>query len=313
MILIDFNQQIISSANYLHKNNININVNTLQHTFFNYIISRINGINKSQIAKNHGVFSKTAHDVIICCDGKNYWRRDYFQYYKIKRAESRSKSPLDWVKIFECIDEIKANITNNTKLKLINVEKVEADDIISVLVKKFSGKGENICILSTDRDFVQLQVYDNVWQFSTMSNSFIKPEISGVDSLIDKLIVGDSGDGVPNVLSADDIFVQEKGRQTPIRKPRYEELYKAIKNKVLKCANYEDLMIIEEHSSNLDRNNQLMNLITGIPNHISNSIIEEYEKVAVSNDELDVFNCLNFVRNNNFNIEKRDLVYINGS
>lgn len=312
MILIDFNQQIVSSAHYLQKNNIEINVSTLQHTFFKYIISRIHGINSSPIARKHGAFSKTAHDVIICCDGRNYWRRDYFPYYKIKRAENRSKSSLDWGKIFECVDEIKENIINNTKLKLINVDKVEADDIISVLVKEFSGK-ENICILSTDRDFVQLQEYDNIWQFSTISNSFIKPDISGVDSLIDKLIVGDKGDGVPNVLSSDDIFIQEKGRQTPIRKNKYEELYTAIKNKVTKCATYEDLMIIEECSANLSRNNQLMNLITGIPKEISNSILHEYDKVKKFNDDLDVFNCLNFIRNNNFNIEKHDIIYIVGS
>ena len=312
MILIDFNQQIVSSAHYLQKNNIEINVSTLQHTFFKYIISRIHGINSSPIARKHGAFSKTAHDVIICCDGRNYWRRDYFPYYKIKRAENRSKSSLDWGKIFECVDEIKENIINNTKLKLINVDKVEADDIISVLVKEFSGK-ENICILSTDRDFVQLQEYDNIWQFSTISNSFIKPDISGVDSLIDKLIVGDKGDGVPNVLSSDDIFVQEKGRQTPIRKNKYEELYTAIKNKVTKCATYEDLMIIEECSANLSRNNQLMNLITGIPKEISKLIIHEYDKVKKFNDDLDVFNCLNFIRNNNFNIEKHDIIYIVGS
>ena len=312
MILIDFNQQIVSSAHYLQKNNIEINVSTLQHTFFKYIISRIHGINSSPIARKHGAFSKTAHDVIICCDGRNYWRRDYFPYYKIKRAENRSKSSLDWGKIFECVDEIKENIINNTKLKLINVDKVEADDIISVLVKEFSGK-ENICILSTDRDFVQLQEYDNIWQFSTISNSFIKPDISGVDSLIDKLIVGDKGDGVPNVLSSDDIFVQEKGRQTPIRKNKYEELYTAIKNKVTKCATYEDLMIIEECSVNLSRNNQLMNLITGIPKEISKLIIQEYDKVKKFNDDLDVFNCLNFIRNNNFNIEKHDIIYIVGS
>ena len=312
MILIDFNQQIVSSAHYLQKNNIEINVSTLQHTFFKYIISRIHGINSSPIARKHGAFSKTAHDVIICCDGRNYWRRDYFPYYKIKRAENRSKSSLDWGKIFECVDEIKENIINNTKLKLINVDKVEADDIISVLVKEFSGK-ENICILSTDRDFVQLQEYDNIWQFSTISNSFIKPDISGVDSLIDKLIVGDKGDGVPNVLSSDDIFVQEKGRQTPIRKNKYEELYTAIKNKVTKCATYEDLMIIEECSVNLSRNNQLMNLITGIPKEISKLIIQEYDKVKKFNDDLDVFNCLNFIRNNDFNIEKHDIIYIVGS
>ena len=313
MILIDFNQQIVSSAYYLQKNNIEINVKTLQHTFFKYIISRIHGINNSQIARKHGKFSKTAHDIVICCDGRNYWRRDYFPYYKIKRAENRSKSTLDWGKIFECVDEIKENIAKNTKIKLINIDKVEADDIISILVKHFSGN-ENICILSTDRDFVQLQVYDNVWQFSTISNEFIKPEISGIDSLIEKLIVGDKGDGVPNVLSSDDIFVQDKGRQTPIRKNKYEELYTAIKNKVTKSStSYEDLMIIEDCSTNLNRNNKLMNLITGIPQEITISIINEYDKVKIFNEELDVFNCLNFIKNNNFNIEKQDEIYIIGS
>ena len=116
------------------------------------------------------------------------------------------------------------------------------------------------------------------------------------------------------LLSSDDIFVQLKGRQTPIRKNKYEELYTAIKNKVTKSStSYEDLMIIEDCSTNLNRNNKLMNLITGIPQEITISIINEYDKVKIFNEELDVFNCLNFIKNNNFNIEKQDEIYIIGS
>lgn len=293
MILIDYNQQLVSCCHYLQKNNIDVNLDTLQHTFFTYINDRIHSINNSTIARKYGKFSMKADDIVICCDGKNYWRRDIFPYYKVKRKSAREKSTLDWQAIFKYSDDIKSTIKNHTRMKLIHIDKVEADDVISTLVANHHHK-ERICIISTDKDFVQLQEYPNVWQFSTMSNTFIKPETSGLDALITKLISGDSGDGVPNVLSDDDIFTQKGKRQTPIRKDKFDLLFRTIKRKITKKASYDDLLFLEQYSTNLNRNNQLMNLLTQIPSHIKDEIIQELEFITEHNNSLNNFDCYQF-------------------
>ena len=43
-----------------------------------------------------------------------------------------------------------------------------------------------------------------------------------VESLYDKTIRGDTGDGVPNILSSDDTLITEGKRQTPVTKKKME-------------------------------------------------------------------------------------------
>ena len=77
-------------------------------------------------------------------------------------------------------------------------------------------------IVSSDRDFLQLQKFRNVRQFSPL----IKKELS-VDNprvyLQTHIIKGDKGDGVPNILSDDNVFV-EGFRQTPITQKKIDNI-----------------------------------------------------------------------------------------
>ena len=81
--------------------------------------------------------------------------------------------------------------------------------------------GKPTLIVSGDKDFQQLQRYDNVKQWSPNLNKFIEPE-DPQEFLKEHILKGDKSDGIPNILSNDNCL--NKGiRQTPLRKPILEK------------------------------------------------------------------------------------------
>ena len=77
-------------------------------------------------------------------------------------------------------------------------------------------------ILSGDKDFIQLQKYTNVTQYSPITKKFVNGT-DPVQYLKEHILKGDSSDGVPNVLSPDNTFTDGL-RQTPLRKKLREQL-----------------------------------------------------------------------------------------
>ena len=100
----------------------------------------------------------------------------------------------------------------------MHVDEAEADDIIAVIIRELSE--EPTLILSSDKDFIQLQKFSNVKQWSPLQKKFVVGD--PVESLYDKTIRGDSGDGVPIIVSSDDTFITEGKRQTPVTKKKME-------------------------------------------------------------------------------------------
>lgn len=123
------------------------------------------------------------------------------------------KSDIDWSSIFNVLDSIKKEVKETFPYKNLRVERTEADDIIGVICEEYHDK-EKILIISNDKDFQQLQKYPNVEQYSPSKKKFLTcndPE----NFLIDHIISGDSSDGIPNILSDSDVFVDENKRQKP--------------------------------------------------------------------------------------------------
>lgn len=94
-------------------------------------------------------------EAILCCDSRNYWRKEYFPFYKCQRKNKRDKSSLDWNAIFKVTNKLKEDLKTNFPYKVIEVHGAEADDIIAVLTKKYSIH-ERVLIISNDSDFLQL-------------------------------------------------------------------------------------------------------------------------------------------------------------
>jgi hypothetical protein len=207
MILVDYSQ--ISISNLMMQPDLlkTLDENLIRHM----IVNSLRGLNVK--------FGKDYGELIICADDKNYWRKDAFPFYKASRKKNREASPLDWNKIFEILNRIRDELKENFPYKVVQVSKVEADDIIASLCIKHgvelkTASTEKILIVSSDKDFLQLQRFVNVEQYSPMAKKFLR-ESDPEKFLREHIIRGDTGDGIPNILSADDSFVSGT-RQKPV-------------------------------------------------------------------------------------------------
>lgn len=202
--------------------------------------------------------------LVICCDSKKYWRREVFPFYKSNRRKARDASDFDWTLIFETLNKIRDELKQFFPYPVIEVEGAEADDVIAVLASKYS-KTENVLILSSDKDFVQLQKFDNVQQYSPILKRFIKTENPQL-FIKEHIIKGDRGDGVPNFLSPDNTFVIGE-RQKVISKKKLTEWLSSPP---------EDFCTTEVMIRGYKRNQVLVDL-DYVPDGIKSAIIEAYE------------------------------------
>jgi len=164
-------------------------------------------------------------EIVICADGPSYWRREIYPHYKAGRRKAREKSAHDWNLIFNALHKIRDEIAENMPYPVLRFERAEADDIIGALCHAYGQHGivtDKILIISGDKDFAQLQKYDNVAQYSPITKKFITPDVNPERFKQYHILQGDSGDGVPNFLSADDTFVSGS-RQKPLPKKKLEE------------------------------------------------------------------------------------------
>ena len=207
-------------------------------------------------------FKRDYPEVIIACDSRHYWRKDVFPYYKAKRKKSREKSTLDWELIFDVLDEVKRDLKDIFPYKIIEVEKAEADDIIGTLVPRLAAYTQ-VLIASSDGDFKQLHHYGKVKQYNSMLGIYVTSPNSKLE-LKEKILTGDSGDGIPSVLSNDDVFMLNI-RQKPLT---------AKKKALLLELDFDDPTI--DCYRNITRNRMLIDL-SMTPTNIKEKIIEEYD------------------------------------
>ena len=253
MILVDFNQVAISNLmEQIGSSKTPVDESLVRHMILNTIRTYVKKF-KAEFGPN----------IIIACDNKKYWRREIFPYYKANRKKSRESSGHDWNSIFECLNKIRDELREHSPYKVIEVDTAEADDIIAVLSIKHSAN-EKVMILSSDKDFAQLQKYPNVEQYSPILKKFIKEPLPSAQ-LKQLVIRGDKSDGIPNILSKDDTFV-EGVRQKPITEA-----------KIINWMNQKpEEFCTEEMLRNYNRNEILIDL-TRIPENLKQNIIDTYE------------------------------------
>ena len=116
-------------------------------------------------------------EVVIAVDGAHPWRRDIFPHYKAKRREGREKDETGAL-IYEYMDIIRKELEENFPYKGVKLDGVEADDIIAVIIKKSVKKWftTKYLIISSDKDFQQLQKYPNVTQYSHVLKKFYETD-----------------------------------------------------------------------------------------------------------------------------------------
>ena len=256
MIIFDFNQVAISSLmEQIGSSKKPVEENLVRHMILNVIRTYV-----KKFKATHGP------EVVIACDNRNYWRRDYFPQYKASRKKSRDASGHDWNSIFECLHKIKEELKEHSPYKVIDVDTAEADDIIAVLTMKYAAHGK-VMILSSDKDFAQLQKFPNVEQFSPILKKFIKEPLPSVQ-LKQMIIRGDKGDGIPNIMSPDVVFT-EGGRQKPITEA-----------KIIVWLNQEPKEFCNEDMLRNYKRNELLIDLTLIPESLQKTIIDTYESTT---------------------------------
>ena len=209
-------------------------------------------------------------EMVLCYDSRHYWRRDYFPEYKHSRRKNRGKDDKNWDIIFNCLNTIKEEVKANMPYKSVEVYGAEADDIIGTLCSESSNE---VMILSGDKDFIQLQRYPNVKQYSPITKKMING-INPDDYLMEHVLKGDTSDGVPNVLSPDNTFV-DGIRQRPLSKKKIALMV-------------EGDFPNDEIKRNYQRNKKLIDLDCA-PDELRFEILDTYKSAPV-NDRSKILN-----------------------
>jgi len=241
----------------------------------NIIVQKLNDENmiRHMILNSIRMYNKKYRDqfgqMVICADGMNTWRRDYFPLYKANRKKNRDSSDQDWPEIFRILNLVRDEIRENLPYKVMHLEGCEADDIIGTLTMQTQefGQHEPIMIVSSDKDFIQLQKFNNVKQFSPIQKKIVS-DANPRTYAFEHIMKGDKGDGIPNVLSPDNAIVDEI-RQSPMTKKKIEYWAENVDN-------LQDVMTTEEYR-NYQRNKTLIDL-TAIPQDVQDRIINNYNE-----------------------------------
>lgn len=266
-MLVDLNQVLIANLlqNIKHVDS-ELNEDLVRHMSINTIRSNIKQ------------FKSKYSEIVLCCDSKHYWRRDRFAFYKSHRKHDREASGLDWDMIFTVMNSIRDELRENFPYKVLNVDGAEADDVIAVLTARLAPH-KPVLILSSDKDFGQLQKYPNVTQYSPILKRFIKIDNPAV-FVREHIIKGDRGDGIPNILSNDNVFVIGE-RQKPVTSKKLTEWIQkdptefCTSETMLRCYHRNRLLIDFDY----------------IPSEVQQSIVDAFEssKPATKQRMLDYF------------------------
>ncbi len=266
MILIDFNQIVVSSVFSTKDDD--------ETEYRNKILRAI----KASVMR----FGDVYKNVTICCDSGHSWRKDFFPYYKCRRKINRKKSPVNWTAIHRLIGEMRDEIRDNFPYRVIQIEGAEADDIIAVIATKLAKEGERVIIVSSDKDFQQLQKFPQVKQWSPKRRDFIRQR-TPEKYLKEHVLRGDKDDDIPNILSDDKTYALGLRSGSVTRKrmdlwtrPDYE-------------------FETEEMKRNWIRNSTLIDFEM-IPDKVKSQVLEEFETLPVDVTQRNTFEYLSSKR-----------------
>lgn len=252
MILIDYNAIAIGN---IVTQKLEVEENLIRHMILNSI-----RLYRKKFRREYG-------EVVIVSDAGGNWRKEYYAEYKARRGTDREDNKKYWDEVFRITNMVRQELIDNFPYKVLNVWKCEADDLIYALSEYTQdfGRWENVLIISSDKDFAQLQKWDNVEQFCPRKKAFIK-EDSPEKTLFEHVCRGDGSDGVPNILSPDRVFV-DNGRQTQLRQTKIDDWFVN--------------GVPSEFQANFQRNKTMIDL-SSIPDVLKSEIINTFENTVTA-------------------------------
>lgn len=253
MILLDWSNVIIGNIMISQRFDKSLDEGLIRHLVLNNIRSY-----RKRFKKKYG-------ELVICTDFHSSWRKEIFPFYKASRKKAREKSTTDWSNLFEIVNKITDELEEIFPYKIIRVSHAEADDVIATLTyNKYAN--DKVLIISSDKDFVQLH-QKNVDQFSPRLNKMLVEKNPNA-YIKEHIIKGDVGDGIPNILSDDDCFVDEEKRQKPLSKKKIADWI----NKSINDCNVSETII-----NNYERNKKLIDL-SYTPDDLKKKILSSYNE-----------------------------------
>tara|TARA_Y100000289_G_scaffold45810_1_gene45848 strand:- start:699 stop:1538 length:840 start_codon:yes stop_codon:yes gene_type:complete len=253
MILVDMNQiSLASLMMHLHMNKGELDEEMVRHMILN------------SVRMYRTMFNEDYGEIVLTYDSRAYWRREVFPQYKHSRRKGREEDGKDWDSIFGVLNQIKDEIKEFLPYKVVETYGAEADDVIATLCKHYQS--EKIMIVSGDKDFIQLQKYDNVSQYSPIT----KKLVNGVDAVVyikEHILKGDKSDGIPNVLSPDHTFTDDL-RQRPLTSKKMKSIL---------AQDIDDLN--DELKRNYQRNEKLINL-DNVPEKLEGNILDDFKSAT---------------------------------
>ena len=139
-------------------------------------------------------------DVVFACDDKlkRNFRLDLYPQYKANRLTTKRQYRLDTIK-----DYIRNVLYKELKLeedygyRFVTVEGAEGDDVIATLMTHFAKDYVGSVLISSDRDFLQLENVREFDLFGKEAQRKLGDEIvSAEDFLLGKILMGDKSDNI---------------------------------------------------------------------------------------------------------------------
>ena len=109
MILVDYTQIAIGSLMVALNRGQDLDKNLVRHITLNNL-----RFYRTKFKEEYG-------ELVICCDSRHYWRRDYFSNYKANRKKDREASGQDWDLIFETLNDIRDELKAHFPYKVVDV------------------------------------------------------------------------------------------------------------------------------------------------------------------------------------------------
>ncbi len=145
--------------------------------------------------------------VVIAVDSSvGSWRKEVDPAYKANRKARRLKYDINWDKEFKRFKQVLDNLESTTPFHVIEIDRLEADDIISYGVRKFT---ETPCIIiSSDSDYEQLYAFKNVRVFSPRSKSYKK--VKDPYKVLSQKIIREKSDNLTSKLVSEEDYARRE-------------------------------------------------------------------------------------------------------
>lgn len=162
--------------------------------------------------------------IIVACDGRNNWRKQYSLEYKSGRKQKLDDSGLDWAKIWEELNDLLDDIEIDTSWHVVKCDRLECDDIMAVASRYY--KDREVILVTYDADMEQLWLYPNIkiWSQHKKAKRYkIKPDNFNPYELIAKKIQKEVADGLISPILSEEDYKNRKMLVDLLELPEFVE------------------------------------------------------------------------------------------